>query len=182
MSSVSIDTDTPRAWVGCLGCYNGGTLNGLWVDGSTAADIVATNLATVESVGDYTAPRCRRCFSDEFWVFEHENYGGLIAGECSPNEAQAAAELLESIPESEREAFREYAAFIGKDYANYDDFIDAYSGQYDTAEDFARELLEGTGELNGDSLLSRYFDYESYTRDLFYDYTITDSGHVFRSC
>jgi antirestriction protein len=178
--TTTTDTTTPRVWVGCLGCYNGGTLNGVWVDGSEASEIVAVaGLATLENVGGYIAPRCKICFGDEFWVFDHENFGGLISGECSPQEAQEKAELLESLEEDRREAFIEYAGHVGAEYADVSRFEDAYMGQYEQAEDFARELLESTGELAGDSFLSRYFDWEAYTRDLFYDYFITDSGHVF---
>src|SRR4051812_37984795 len=39
-------TDTPRAWVGCLGCYNNGDLNGKWADG-TETDPVEIGLAVL---------------------------------------------------------------------------------------------------------------------------------------
>jgi antirestriction protein len=178
--TTDTQTTTPRVWVGCLGCYNSGNLNGVWVDGSEASEVVAVaGLATLENVGGYIAPRCKMCFGDEFWVFDHENFGGLISGECSPQEAQEKAELLESIEEDRREAFIEYAEHVGAEYADVRRFEDAYMGQYDEAEDFARELLESTGDLSGDSFLSRYFDWEAYTRDLFFDYFMTDSGYVF---
>ena len=47
-------------------------------------------------------------------------------------------------------------------------FEDAYRGEYDDQEDFARELLDETGEI-GDipEHLRHYFDYEAYARDLF---------------
>lgn len=60
-------------------------------------------------------------------------------------------------------------------------FEDAYQRLWESTQAFAIDLLESTGELaNDDSLASRYFDYDAFTRDLFMcDYTRTDSGHVF---
>jgi hypothetical protein len=37
-------TDTVRAWVGCLGCYNNGNLVGEWIDGTECADLVEAGL------------------------------------------------------------------------------------------------------------------------------------------
>jgi len=173
-TDTQTQTATPRAWVGCLGCYNGGMLNGIWLEGLEATTY-GEHLKSYEKNG---VTFCALCHSDEFWVFDHENYGGLLKGECSPNEAQEIAEKIESVPEYDREAFLEYCEHVGgsPDFSNYED---AYMGHYDSQEAFAQELLEGTGQLDSDSILSRYFDLEAYTRDLFYDYFMTDSGHVF---
>ena len=60
-------------------------------------------------------------------------------------------------------------------------FEDAYQELPKSTQAFALDLLESTGGLaNDDSLASRYFDYDAFTRDLFMcNYTRTDSGHVF---
>lgn len=61
-------------------------------------------------------------------------------------------------------------------------FADAYMGQHDSEEDFARELVDDLGLL--DSMpdeLRGYFDYEAYARDIFLNgYTLED-GYVFRT-
>jgi antirestriction protein len=173
--STATATDTPRAWVGCLGCYNGGTLNGIWLDGNEAT-AYGDHLKTYANANGVIF--CALCNSDEFWVFDHENYGGLLKGECSPSEAQEIAEKIEAIPAYNREAFLEYCEHVGGD-PDYSSFEDAYAGQWNSAEEFAEDLLNSTGELDSNSFLARYFDIEAYTRDLFYDYFITDSGHVF---
>jgi len=170
---------TPRAWVGCLGCYNNGALFGKWIEGVNASDLTGNGLATLENIGGYIAPRCVKCFGDEFWVFDHENYLGLIEGECSPSEAEEAADTIEAMPEEEREAFGEYVAHVGS--ATYEQFEEANCGQWDSEEAFAEDLLASTGDLDPNSFLARYFDLEAFARDLFYDYFITDSGHVFRN-
>lgn len=156
----------PRAWVGCLACYNGGELVGAWVEGIEAADSIpgedgGPEITALRSVWDVHFGEGH----EEWWVFDHEGYGSLIPGECSPAEAQAKAELLASVDDPE--AFVAFAGHYGAEYATVEAFEDAYAGSHDSEEDFARELLAATGEIAGDSLAERYFDYEAFTRDLF---------------
>jgi antirestriction protein len=114
--------ETPRAWVGCLACYNGGELVGAWVDGTDAEEYVPA--------GHYI--RCLRCGAgeqilelsgcaadvvngdeqrghyrgitgpdgsphEEQWVMDFEGYAGLLKGECSPSEASKLARAIEDI-------------------------------------------------------------------------------------
>lgn len=179
MTITMQDTDTPSAWVGCLGCYNNGNLFGKWLPGNVCDDLEAAGLARIETIGDYTAARCVKCGGDEFNVFDHENFGGLLSGECSPVEAREAAELWEQAPESEREAWAAYLDNIGKG-ATYSDFQDNYIGEfnsdYEIAEEFANEcgLLDEMPES-----LRRYFDFDAYARDLMSGDIWSNSGHYF---
>ena len=63
-----------------------------------------------------------------------------------------------------------------------DDFEEAYCGEWDSEEDFARHIVEECYNLEktmGD--LARFFDYEAFGRELFmFDYTMGANGHVFR--
>ena len=63
-----------------------------------------------------------------------------------------------------------------------DNFEEAYCGEWDSEEDFARHIVEECYDLErtmGD--LSRYFDYEAFGRDLFmWDYNMGANNHVFR--
>jgi hypothetical protein len=43
-------TEVPRAWVGCLACYNDGRLVGSWMDGEEAGDREAWDKAVA---GDF---------------------------------------------------------------------------------------------------------------------------------
>lgn len=173
--------DTPTAWVGCLGCYNNGALIGQWLEGELIGDPVAAGLASLETVGDYTAPRCVRCFSDEFMVFDHEDFHGLIRGECSLREA---AEAVETLEELDRQGYdlEAVAAFIG--WANYwslEEFQDSYAGEYDTLEEFAEQFALDTGALDDSAAWPHNcIDWEYAARELSYDYTL-EGGYVFRS-
>lgn len=181
MNTVKTDT-TPRAWVGCLGCYNSGSLNGEWLEGSAAADLVAAGLAQDITVGDYTAPRCLSCGADEFWVFDHENYLGLISGECSPVDAERYAATVEEI-EREGIDLGAAAAFIADRHEwDLDAFQDSYVGQYESLEEYAQELA---GELYGKELEGAAWpftciDWEWAARELSYDYAILGDGFIFR--
>lgn len=57
---------------------------------------------------------------------------------------------------------------------------DAYYGQFDSDTDLAYEYIESTGELDTDSPLARYFDYEAFGRDLAM-YYIEHNGYYFHS-
>jgi len=172
---------TPSAWVGCLGCYNGGALVGKWLEGEEIGDPVAAGLATLETVGDYTAARCRRCFSDEFMVFDHEGMLGLIRGECSPSEAAEAAATIE---EMEREGIDlEAAAAFIEDRGAWDseEFHESYAGEFDTMEEFAQQLAEDTGALNDSASWPHYcIDWERAAHELSYDYSLLGDRFIFR--
>lgn len=75
----------PRAWVGCLSCYNNGTLKGKWLDVDGLEDA-----ETLEQV-------CPDPSHEELWVMDHENLA--TGGEMSPAEAakraRAITELIE---------------------------------------------------------------------------------------
>ena len=164
----TLEMTEPKAWVGCLGCYNSGELNGAWVDGVEAGDISkAVKLKIGEpSIYGENCPVCVKCGSDEFWVFDHEGFNGLISGECSPSEAQEKAELLASVEEEEREAFIAWLALgMGEDL---EAMIEAYIGEFATNTELADYFLE-SGALEIPDNIRPYFDYEAYGRDLSYD-------------
>jgi antirestriction protein len=164
-------TTTPRAWVGCLGCYNEGRLNGAWVEGEEAGDISRAVTLNGE--------KCATCGADEFWVFDHEGYEGTLKGECSPMEAQEKAELLTSVEDSEREMWRAWLSNGCE--ADPDAMRDAYFGEFSSDVEFAEYLVQESGLLEGASdTLSRYFDFEAYARDLMFDFWESD-GHYFRN-
>jgi antirestriction protein len=118
--------------------------------------------------------------SEEFAIHDHEGFGGLIEEYTSLTRVAALAEAIEE----------HGAAFIAfmENRGNADDigetveaFTDAYRGEWDSEQKFAENLLDELGEIKGDSLAERYFDYEAFTRDLFIsDYwRDEDTGAVF---
>ena len=179
----------PAVWIGCLGCYNNGSLFGKWVPGLEAGDIVAAGLASLETVGDYTAPRCVRCFSDEFAALDHENFYGFLRGECSTVEAQEAAETLEEIERAgiDLEAAGAWREFTGQAW-DQNSFEDTFQGEHDSFQEYAEELAR---DIYGDQLdAARWpfscINWEHAARELSYDYHTEDSTRgtvfIFRNC
>jgi antirestriction protein len=111
--------------------------------------------------------------------------------------------LLEHIEENQRQVTMELghkdtAFFIYLDnirqplddlWRNYvEEFEDSYAGYFESRTDFTNDYIDSTGLLSpkqyegisGAETLIRYFDVDSFGRDLMYDYWETD-GHYFRS-
>ena len=156
---MQTETETPRAWVGCLGCYNAGKLVGQWVDGIDAGDLTPEDL--------HDGPT--EC--EEMWVMDHENYAGTIKGECSPSHAAEVAAVLDEVPEHQGHAFAAFVEWYGTDSDAADTvqaFEDHYTGEWDSPEDYAAELMEGSGMLDEvPEHLRYYIDTAAYARDLF---------------
>jgi antirestriction protein len=169
-----------QAWVGCLGCYNEGTLNGSWVDALEAGDVSkAVKVATGNpAIYGENCPVCVKCGSDEFWVFDHEGLEGLIKGECSPLTAQQAAEKLNEVSEDQREAFRAYIELMG-DEVTFEDFEEAYIGEFSSETELAEYFIDnGLSGFDIPDNMAFYFDYEKYGRDLSFD-LVNHDGHYF---
>ena len=62
-----------------------------------------------------------------------------------------------------------------EDAVNY--INDRYFGEYESLEDYAYQLLEDTGDLKGNDVLARYFDYEAFTRDLSFDVVVIEGAN-----
>lgn len=75
------------------------------------------------------------------------------------------------------------AAFIASEYTgecDYDAFDDAYRGEAESEEDYAREMSEDNGLLNEvPEPLRSYFDFEAWARDLFSCGYVFHDGYVF---
>lgn len=169
--------ETPQAWVGCLACYNEGRLTGQWVEGSEAGDFVP----------------CQRPTHEEWWVFDHQGYDGLLDEECSPMEAQRKAELIERInglnhPVAAVTAWAKNNLSHGVDDLdeNFEDsFLDAYQGEWESEKDFAQDWAEQTGAIDENARWPQScIDWDWATRELFDDLWTADAPggiYVFRN-
>lgn len=61
----------------------------------------------------------------------------------------------------------------------YEEAEEAYSGQYDSDEDFAENLMNDCGDLPDNDFVLRYIDWTKLARDIMYDY-FEEDGHYFR--
>lgn len=67
-------------------------------------------------------------------------------------------------------------------FMSEDDFEEAYCGESDSEEDFARHIISEYYNLESEmGDLARYFDYEAFGRELFmHDYSMGANNRVFR--
>ena len=132
ITSSATDT-TPRAWIGCLSCYNEGRLVGDWFDAATADEVT---LADVHEGSGLGYAEC-----EELWVFDHENIPvrgdldpltaaewGRVYTEVGPEHWPALCAWVES---------GDYVAEGDTDLPSISDFKEHYCGRWDTFVEYA---------------------------------------------
>ena len=178
MTATSSATDTaPRAWVGCLACYNSGHLIGEWFDAATADEVTTYDIHGAHSRADS---------HDELWVMEHENLP--VRGEMDPSEAAAWGRCLAEVDEHLRPALcawvesGDYVAEGTGDLPSVSDFEERYRGAWDSFLEYAEQLADDIGLLaDVPEEIARYFDWQAWSRDLAFDYStyVNPEGGVF---
>ena len=176
-TTPSATATTPRAWIGCLQCYNEGKLVGGWYDAVDADEITTSALH-----GHKIQPDTH----DELLVMDPENLP--ITGECSPHDAAELANAIDEVSECERPALiawvesGDYIAEGNTDLPSISDFKERYCGEWDTFREYAEQLADDIGLLaDVPEEIARYFDWSAWTRDLAFDYETYDDpeGGVF---
>ena len=178
---------TPSVWLGCMSHYNAGYLVGDWYDAAEASTV------TVAELHRGTGLSPAGC--EELWCYDTEYM--LVDREMSPHEAQQQAEALFAVDEHLRPALRAWVAsgdYVAEGDGRSDvpalgDFHDRYCGNWDSFEEYAADLVDSTGMLQGvPEEVAQHFDWKSHARELVHDYAVLDaqapaSGvYVFRSC
>lgn len=165
------DGDTPKIYVGTYAKYNDGSIDGKW--------ITISDYNTYEEFVD----ACRELHSDEddpeFMVQDYENFpekwyheGGLPSEE----EFDKINEFY-MMDDDEKGAYEAYVNYTGDD--DFDNFQDAYQGHFDSPTDFAYDMVESLGWNGvGQENIDMYFDYDSFGRDLMYDFHIGDPDNT----
>ena len=173
MTITTPTTDTtPRAWIGCLACYNAGSLVGDWFDAESADEATLADVHGAHSRADS---------HDELWCFDHENIP--VQGELDPSEAAAWGQVYTEVGPERWPALCAWVESEGTgDLPDISDFEESYCGEWESFEDYARELADEIGLLNDvPEEIANYFDWDSWTRDLAFDFTTHDNpeGGVF---
>lgn len=178
MSTPTIANTTPRVWPACLNCYNTGRLIDQWVDCTDAADV------TIESLHEGPGEPYADC--EEICCLDLDNIP--IKGEISITEAARWGECYEEVGADQWLAVCAWVStgcYITDgtgDIPSLPDFEDAYQGQWDSFREYAEQLADDIGLTNDwPEEAQRYFDWDAWTRDLAFDYTVMDApdGGVF---
>jgi len=153
---MTTQTESPRIYVACLAAYNNGILHGVWID-ATDDDIHEQIQAMLAA-----SPMPEHC--EEYAIHDYSGFYGMHLSEY---EDLARVHDLAVLIEKHGEAFAKYCDNMGDD-ADEDSFEEAFQGHWDSELAFTENLIDDLGLLHDvPEILQRYFDTESYARDLF---------------
>lgn len=195
MNTTTTNTalDGPAVWLGCLSCYNNGRLYGKWITAEQAAEPEAAEtmngLATLETTTgltdldiaeNYTVSRCRKCFGDEFEIFDHQ----LIPTTCAS--VKEFYENAEQLAELHNTGELEPLTLLNSNLvmSSLDELIEYhqynYQGEHETMASFAEHLIdEGVIEIPA-TIPAHWIDIDAIAQDLEHDH-FEISGHIWRN-
>ena len=154
-------------WVGCLAAYNHGYLHGIWIS-------IEQDEESIRESIDYMLS-----WSPVRYLEECEEWDIMDTdGDFDIRDLSSLAELGEAYSEH-GDAYLAYLDIFSYD-PSVEDFEDRYHGEYESELDYTYEYVDSTGML--DSMpenLQGYFDYQSFSRDLFISDLTFHDGHVF---
>lgn len=151
----------PRIWIGSLADYNNGTLTGEWVDAAVEdEELLAAARRIVARSEDPTA--------EEYAIFDHDDFGDFTPGEYE--QLSLVAKVARGIRDH-GPAFAVWADLHDADPDMLEAFEDSYLGEYDSPEDWAREIT-GADQIEADLTkdlgpLAQFFhfDADAFARD-----------------
>jgi hypothetical protein len=148
-----------KVWVGCLACYNGGTLTGEWLDAADAES--------------YRCPKAPVAH-EELWVMDTD--GMPVSQEMSPMEAVAWADLMDRAASAYVDvdvvvAWIRYHGVTDPDAVDLAEIEDTQAGTADSDEDFAREVWVETRGSDPETVWPYgCIDWAWAARELMFDY------------
>ena len=170
---ATTNTVRPAVWIGCLACYNEGTLIGEWYDAEDAGDV------TPEEIHDE-----KPTLHEELWCFDVEGFPPNT-GEMSPCEASKWGEIFTEIGKDEWGAYLAFteSGISGSEPVEQDaieEFREYYRGTWGSFGDYLADEIEVL-QADWPETATRYFDQNAYERDAAFDYFIsnTQDGNVY---
>lgn len=160
-SQNKTNEDTPQIYIACLSAYNNGFLHGAWVDASEGIEHVRECIKDILS----SSPVAEEC--EEWAIHDYQNFGSYKVSEY--HDLEELCEVAEFLQECQNFPSDVVSSLIddygieGARIKMEDDFI----GEFDSDVDLAYHYVEEFGLLDGISEhIARYFDYDSFGRDL----------------
>ena len=144
-----------RIYVACLAAYNSGHLHGRWIDASLGeAHIWDETRAMLAASPEPDA--------EEWAIHDYEGFDGAPISEWTSFETIAA--LAEFITEHETLGGK-LLEHYGGDLLDAKAALEEYCGEFESLEDYARDLTEQTGTQIPESL-ANYIDYAAMAHDM----------------
>ncbi len=165
-SPVTACFEGAKVWVGCLNCYNNADLVGEWFDACEAADVTLDVLHLEH-------PLQEGC--EEMWCFDVD--GMPVNEEMDPLTAARWGNLLSFIDEKLQPSFFAWieagAVSYGSDgMPDPQAFEEAFIDVFTDFREYADRLADETLLFDVSEEVRRYFDYESFARDLAMDHIV----------
>lgn len=157
----------PEIYVADLAAYNNGDLIGRWIDATLDPEDM---LAEIRELTD-----------GDWIILDYDDLGGIISEHNSINEISMLANLVHDLGDP-FVALYNYDPWLADDYDNWKQLVeDGYLGRYDSMREYAEQYVDELGLFDND-ILSTYFNYDAFARDLEHDYVVTDANpgvHIF---
>ena len=153
------EIEKSKIYVACLASYNSGILYGSWIEPKTDKDELEAQIAEV--LKSSPSPD-----AEEYAIHDYDNFPNL--GEYPDlNKVIEVVEAIKLHGVKAVEGFIEHFSIEDLEH-----FENAFHGTFDSfkvfAQDYADDTIEGLADNN--STLARYFDYDSYERDMAFDF------------
>ena len=174
LQELECERESPALYCGTYGKYNSGNLGGMWVNVSTFNDYEDfVNFCKAIHADEEEPELMYQDFANIPDSLYHESMG--------EEEFNEILEYCELCDDYSVEAVDDFLEIFRPD--DLDNMQDAYVGEYDSKEDFAREIVSDCYDIeNMMGSLADYFDYEAFARDLFMaDYYFGSHGTVLRA-
>jgi antirestriction protein len=148
-------SDEIRIYVADLAAYNAGYLHGKWIDLDSDLDEIWNQIKIMLKESPVED-------AEEYAIHDYEGFGNYPLSEYEGIErAIEVAQYLITHPELGPDLLTHFNGDIDEAKRAEEE---NYAGQYDSLEDYARELTEETSEVP--EHLAFYIDYEAMGRDM----------------
>lgn len=125
----------PRIWLASLADYNAGRLHGRWVDATQDPDDLEADAQEILATSHEPA-------AEEYAIFDYDEFGSYRVQEY--DRLEDVSLIARGIAEY-GDVFAVWAELHDGDPAMMASFDDAYLGTYDSAEQWAEQLLDDEG-------------------------------------
>tara|TARA_R100001230_G_C5581525_1_gene100321 strand:- start:71 stop:643 length:573 start_codon:yes stop_codon:yes gene_type:complete len=177
------NTDIERSiYVACLSSYNNGILHGKWIKLLTKKpyqdeEVWEFDKNYIQDEIDSMLKSSKMPNAEEWAIHDYDNFIDL--GEYpSIDEIENYMYAIEKHGYDVVKGFKEM--YPSDDISSLDD--KTYHTHYNSFKEYAEQLAIDTVlcEYDSDSTICRYFDYDLFTKDLQYDYSVyeTDDNNV----
>ena len=159
----------PKIYIACLSSYSAGILHGVWLDADLPLDKLRSKIDEILRLS--TIPN-----AEEWDVHDTSDFDGVDIQAASLGEIGQIADFIRTYGRLGAEILK--TVRYESDYVDraHDLMEECYQGSYDSAEDFARDLIDACGDIP--ELLMSYMDYELIARDLLLsDYFAIEVDH-----